>query len=73
MSESSGNFKRLLISLCSANRDESGYTDIEAAKRDAADLHAAGELTVGTDESVFNMVLCQRNYPQLRLVLNKLL
>lgn len=68
MSETSGNFKRLLVSLCCANRDESGVVDPEAAARDATELLRAGELRVGTDESTFNMVLCQRNFAQIRLV-----
>lgn len=68
MSETSGHFKRLLVSLCSGNRDESGRVNLEAAKQDANALYQAGELVVGTDESTFNMILCQRNYQQLQLV-----
>lgn len=68
MSETSGNFKRLLVSLCAANRDESGVVDPVAAKRDATELLRAGELRAGTDESTFNMVFCQRNYAQIKLV-----
>lgn len=67
-SETSGNFKRLLVSLCNASRDESGYSDPAAAQNDARELLKAGELRVGTDESMFNMILCQRNYQQLKLV-----
>ncbi|KAL7742584.1 hypothetical protein ACLKA6_007559 [Drosophila palustris] len=67
-SETSGNFKRLLTSLCTAARDESGRTDINMAKDDARELLKAGELRVGTDESMFNMILCQRNYQQLKLI-----
>lgn len=68
MSETSGNFKRLLVSLCVGARDESGVTDVMSAQRDATELLRAGELQIGTDESTFNMVLCQRNYQQLKLV-----
>lgn len=67
-SETSGNFKRLLISLCAAARDESGRVDPNKAEEDARELLKAGELRVGTDESMFNMILCQRNYQQLKLV-----
>lgn len=68
MSETSGNFKRLLVALCAGSRDESGVVDHDAAGRDATELLRAGELRVGTDESTFNMVFCQRNYAQIKLV-----
>lgn len=64
----SGNFKRLMISLCCGNRDESGYTDPAAAQREASELLRAGEWMVGTDESTFHRVLCKTGFPQLKLV-----
>lgn len=68
ISETSGSFKRLLVSLCMGGRDESGVVDEAAATRDATELLRAGELRVGTDESTFNMVFCQRNFAQIKLV-----
>ncbi|XP_050502078.1 annexin B9-like isoform X1 [Diabrotica virgifera virgifera] len=66
--DTAGTFKRLMVSLCNASRDESNVTDPQRALQDAQALLQAGELRLGTDESTFNMVLCQRNYAQLQLV-----
>ncbi|CAH2006509.1 unnamed protein product [Acanthoscelides obtectus] len=66
--DTAGTFKRLMVSLCNACRDESMAVNQEAAKKDAQSLLRAGELKLGTDESTFNMILCQRNYAQLQLI-----
>ena len=67
-SDTSGSFKRLLVSLSCGNRDESMTTDINSAKVDAQELKKAGVGRWGTDESAFNRILCMRNYAQLKLV-----
>ncbi|XP_025837352.1 annexin B11-like isoform X2 [Agrilus planipennis] len=69
--DTGGNFKRLMVSLCNASRDESGVVNQATAANDARELLQAGELRFGTDESTFNMVLCQRNYNQLRATFNE--
>ncbi|XP_076253636.1 annexin B11-like isoform X2 [Rhynchophorus ferrugineus] len=66
--DTSGTFKRLMVSLCNACRDESMMVNPETARADAQALLRAGELRLGTDESTFNMVLCQRNWAQLQLI-----
>lgn len=67
-SETSGYFARLLTSLCNAGRDESTHVDPAQAAQDAQALYAAGEGRMGTDETTFNMIMCRRNFAQIKLI-----
>ncbi|XP_065815249.1 annexin A11a isoform X1 [Labrus bergylta] len=66
--DTSGHFRRLLVSLAQGNRDEREHVDISVAKQDAQSLYAAGENKLGTDESKFNAILCARSKSHLRAV-----
>lgn len=44
------------------------HVDQDRVSQDAQALLRAGELRLGTDESTFNAILCQRNHEHLRCV-----
>lgn len=71
VSETSGHFKRLLVSLLTANRDPEGPVNAAKAAQDAKDLYEAGEKRWGTDESAFNAVMATRSYSHLRAVFDE--
>ncbi|XP_022089504.1 annexin A11-like [Acanthaster planci] len=65
--DTSGDFKRVLIGLCTANRDESSAIDAGKVHDDAAALWAAAK-GLGTDEAEFQRVIVSRSKEHLLAV-----
>ncbi|XP_039174652.1 annexin A3 [Crotalus tigris] len=65
--DTSGDFKRTLLALLDAKRDENPKAYEDVAKRDAQILYSAGEKRWGTDETKFIEVLSTSSVAQLRL------
>lgn len=68
ISETSGHFKRLLVSLVQGSRLENEPLNQQKSAEDARALYQAGEARWGTDESRFNAVLSLRSNANLRLI-----
>ncbi|KAB0388623.1 hypothetical protein E2I00_006269, partial [Balaenoptera physalus] len=66
-SETSGDFRKALLTLADGRRDEGLKVDEQLAKEDAQILYNAGENKWGTDEDTFTEILCLRSFPQLKL------
>ncbi|VDI02415.1 annexin A7/11 [Mytilus galloprovincialis] len=68
ISDTSGHFKRLMVSMASGGRMENQTVDPTKAQQDAQRLLQAGEKKLGTDESTFNAIMASQSYEQLRAV-----
>ena len=60
-SETSGSFRRLLVSLLQGSRSDNTNPDVEECEKMAKELYEAGEKKWGTDDSVFNRIFALRS------------
>ena len=70
-SDTSGHFRRLLISLLQGRRPDTTEVNVDQAKQDAQSLLDAGAAKFGTDESRFNVLFCDRSDSQLRAIFDE--
>ncbi|CAG5117720.1 unnamed protein product [Candidula unifasciata] len=71
ISETSGHFRKLLVSMSVGGRQENLPVDINKARADAQRLYQDGQRRWGTDENTFNMILASQSYEQLRAVFDE--
>ncbi|CAF2047091.1 unnamed protein product [Rotaria magnacalcarata] len=70
-SDTSGDFRHLLVSLLQGRRPETTEVNVTEAQKDAQELIDAGKAKFGTDESKFNALFCDRSDAQLRGIFNE--
>ncbi|RNA00651.1 annexin A4 [Brachionus plicatilis] len=70
-SDTSGHFKKVLVSLLTASRPSGNLVDRTQAKLDSEELLNAGTKKWGTDESKFVTILCTRSFSQLRAMFDE--
>lgn len=60
-SDTSGGFRKLLVSILQCNRSNNPNPNEEQCKQDAHQLYVAGEGKMGTDEEFFNKIFVTRS------------
>ncbi|CAM2705420.1 unnamed protein product [Rotaria socialis] len=70
-SDTSGEFRHLLVSLLQGRRPETVEGNVAEAQQDAQAFIDAGEAKFGTDESKFNVLFCARSDAQMRAIFNE--
>uniref|UniRef100_K7FW24 Annexin n=1 Tax=Pelodiscus sinensis TaxID=13735 RepID=K7FW24_PELSI len=70
-SDTSGDFRKALLTLANGRREETVKVDQHLAKKEAEVLYNAGEKKWGTDEDKFTEILCLRSMPQLKLTFDE--
>ncbi|KAI3379005.1 hypothetical protein SNEBB_008824 [Seison nebaliae] len=67
-SDTSGDYRRVLVSLLASSRPNNTRIHLKKCFNDAAALYKAGLHQLGTDESKFNQILCSRSNSELRQI-----
>jgi hypothetical protein len=67
-SETSGNFKNLLVALLQCNRSQNPNPDPNMCQSDAQALYRAGEGRWGTDESTFIRIFANRSPAEMAMI-----
>ncbi len=70
-SDTSGDFRRLLIALMQGQRPETTHINAEQVKKDAQSLMNAGSMKFAGDQARFNTLFCERSDVQLKAIFNK--
>ena len=60
--DTSGDYRKLLLSLVAANRPETKDVNMSIVSKDVDDLVDAGIKKLGTDEAKFNEIFAKRRY-----------
>ena len=69
-SETSGNLRKILISILQCQRSENSVPNDAECRQIAEDLYKAGEGKLGTDEPFFNKVFALSSPPELQSINN---
>ena len=67
-SETSGSFRRLLISLLQAGRSDNPNPNLQECEDDARKLYDAGEKKWGTDDSMFNKIFALKSPAEITAI-----
>jgi hypothetical protein len=68
VSETSGEFRKILVALLCCNRSENPVPNEEKCKELAHRLYVGGEGKLGTDEEIFNMVFCSNSPAEIECI-----
>lgn len=69
VSETSGDFRRILVAMLQAQRDENPHVNQAQVEVDVDTLYECGEGRIGTEESRFTQIFAQRSFPHIKEII----